>query len=97
MPRQQRCGSLGAGLAAAGLIVTQAADGMLVHFDVVGYVLVATTTLTLWMMYRISRSIEGAAAPRAATPDRTVPERSTADRAALDRAPISEGAGPPTS
>jgi predicted MFS family arabinose efflux permease len=54
------------GLAAivGGLIVSQTATGALEHFDVVGYVLVGTTLITLAMMYLISRSIEGARVER---------------------------------
>jgi predicted MFS family arabinose efflux permease len=54
------------GLAAivGGLIVSEAATGALEHFDVVGYVLVGTTLITLAMMYFISRSVEGARVER---------------------------------
>ena len=54
------------GLAAivGGLIVSESATGALEHFDVVGYVLVGTTLITLVMMYFISRSIEGARVER---------------------------------
>jgi hypothetical protein len=45
------------------MIVIEAADGRLVHFDRVGYVLVATTLLTLSMMYLINRRI-GAGQPK---------------------------------
>jgi len=50
------------GLAAivGGLIVSESASGALEHFDIVGYVLVGTTLITLVMMYFISRRIEGA-------------------------------------
>jgi predicted MFS family arabinose efflux permease len=52
------------GIAAAvgGLIVTLGPDGTLEHFDVLGYVLVASTLISLSMMYLISRRIEPAAA-----------------------------------
>jgi hypothetical protein len=43
-----------------GLIVSESATGALEHFDIVGYVLVGTTLITLAMMYFISRRIEGA-------------------------------------
>ena len=43
-----------------GLIVSESATGALEHFDIVGYVLVGTTLVTLAMMYFISRRIEGA-------------------------------------
>ena len=48
-----------------GLIVTQTATGALVDFDIVGYVLVGTTLITLVMMYFINRRI---AAPAALSP-----------------------------
>jgi predicted MFS family arabinose efflux permease len=52
---QQMAGGVAAVL--SGMIVIEAADGRLVHFDRVGYVLVATTLLTLSMMYLINRRI----------------------------------------
>ncbi len=42
-----------------GMIVSETATGALEHFDIVGYVLVGTTLITLVMMYFISRRIEG--------------------------------------
>jgi hypothetical protein len=42
-----------------GLIVTQTPSGRLLHFDIVGYVLVASTLITLAMMSFISRLVEG--------------------------------------
>ena len=45
-----------------GLIVSESASGALEHFDIVGYVLVGTTLITLVMMYFISRRIESARA-----------------------------------
>jgi predicted MFS family arabinose efflux permease len=41
----------------SGSIVIESADGILVHFDRVGYVLVGTTLLTLSMMYLINRKL----------------------------------------
>jgi predicted MFS family arabinose efflux permease len=41
-----------------GVIVTQTSSGLLLHFDMVGYVLVGTTLITLLMMYLISRMVE---------------------------------------
>jgi predicted MFS family arabinose efflux permease len=41
----------------SGSIVVEGADGVLAHFDRVGYVLVGTTLLTLSMMYFINRRI----------------------------------------
>jgi predicted MFS family arabinose efflux permease len=40
-----------------GLIVTESSTGALQHFDTVGYMLVATTLITLVMMYFISRRV----------------------------------------
>jgi len=45
--------------AIAGLIVVQTTEGPLLHFDVLGYILVVTTLITLTMMYFINRMIEG--------------------------------------
>jgi predicted MFS family arabinose efflux permease len=59
---QQMAGGVAAVL--SGSIVIEAADGFLVHFDRVGYVLVGTTLLTLSMMYLINRKI-GAGKPAA--------------------------------
>jgi predicted MFS family arabinose efflux permease len=52
---QQVAGGMAAIL--SGSIVIEGADGFLVHFDRVGYVLVGTTLLTLSMMYFINRRI----------------------------------------
>jgi len=41
----------------SGTIVVESVDGVLAHFDRVGYVLVGTTLLTLSMMYLINRRI----------------------------------------
>ena len=43
-----------------GLIVTESSTGALQHFDTVGYMLVATTLITLVMMYFISRRVAAA-------------------------------------
>jgi predicted MFS family arabinose efflux permease len=56
---QQLSGGIAA--AVAGMIVTETPGGAIEHFDIVGYVLVATTLLTWLMMYFINRRIEGAA------------------------------------
>jgi predicted MFS family arabinose efflux permease len=62
---QQVSGGLAAIL--GGLIVSETHTGALEHFDVVGYVLVGTTLVTLVMMYFISRRVEGrGASPRSA-------------------------------
>jgi predicted MFS family arabinose efflux permease len=52
---QQVAGGVAAVL--SGMIVIERADGVLVYFDRVGYVLVGTTLLTLSMMYFINRRI----------------------------------------
>ena len=54
---QQVAGGVAAVL--SGMIVLEDADGALLHFDRVGYVLVGTTLLTLSMMYFINRKIGG--------------------------------------
>ncbi len=41
----------------AGLIVVEASNGDLVHFDIVGYVMLCTALVSLFMMYLIHRSI----------------------------------------
>ncbi|MGA3156998.1 MAG: MFS transporter [Steroidobacteraceae bacterium] len=56
---QQISGGIAA--AVAGMIVKQAPDGVLQHIDILGYVLVATTLLTLIMMYYINRMVEASA------------------------------------
>jgi len=59
---QQVSGGLAAIL--GGLIVSETGTGSLEHFDVLGYVLVGTTLVTLVMMYFISQRVEGRAAPQ---------------------------------
>jgi predicted MFS family arabinose efflux permease len=56
---QQISGGFAATL--AGMIVKETPSGAIEHFDVVGYVLVATTLLTLVMMYYIARRVEASA------------------------------------
>ena len=63
---QQVAGGVAAVL--SGMIVVEGADGVLVYFDRVGYVLVGTTLLTLSMMYLINRRIEAARASTEPTP-----------------------------
>lgn len=41
----------------AGHIVTQAPDGKLQHFDVIGYVVVGTSLLALWLVWRLQRGM----------------------------------------
>lgn len=41
----------------AGVIVVQNGDGPLEHFDVLGYILVGTTAVTIFIMHRIHRTI----------------------------------------
>jgi hypothetical protein len=57
---QQISGGIAA--AVAGIIVRETPSGALEHFDIVGYVVVASTLLTLVMMYFISRRVESPAA-----------------------------------
>jgi predicted MFS family arabinose efflux permease len=52
---QQISGGLAAVL--GGLIVTESGSGALQHFDIVGYVVVASSLITIVMMYFISRRI----------------------------------------
>ena len=52
---QQMSGGVAAVI--AGLIVVQAPEGTLLHFDILGYVLIGTTLLTLTLMYFIDRRI----------------------------------------
>jgi len=52
---QQLSGGLGSVMAAA--IITQNADGSLRHFDVLGYIVVATSVLSLIAMYFVQRSV----------------------------------------
>jgi len=49
----------GVASAIAGLIVVQSPQGPLLHFDVLGYILVVTTLITLSLMFLINRRIEG--------------------------------------
>jgi predicted MFS family arabinose efflux permease len=64
---QQMAGGLAAMV--AGLIVVENADGSLSHFDVLGYVLVVTTLLSLTFMYFISRNIAAQRSAAAARPE----------------------------
>jgi predicted MFS family arabinose efflux permease len=52
---QQLAGGLGSII--AGMIVVQESNGMIRHFEVIGYVMVGLTFLTLVMMYHINKSI----------------------------------------
>jgi predicted MFS family arabinose efflux permease len=50
-----------------GLIVVQTPEGLLLHFDTLGYVLVCTTLVSLGLMWLIDRRIKGMSkAPMAA-------------------------------
>ena len=53
---------LAGGVAAvvAGHIVTQGADGRLQHFDVAGYVVIATSLLACYLLYRVERGVRTA-------------------------------------
>ena len=50
----------------AGYIVTESPNGNLEHFDVLGYILVATTLITSVQMYLMSKRIEAKAAAKVA-------------------------------
>ncbi|MTV38718.1 MFS transporter [Duganella radicis] len=50
----------------SGHIVTQAADGRLLHFDTVGYVVVGTSLVATALLWRLQRGLPSAAAPRPA-------------------------------
>jgi predicted MFS family arabinose efflux permease len=52
---QQLSGGLGSVLAAA--IIAQNADGSLRHFDMLGYIVVATSVLSLMAMYFVQKSV----------------------------------------
>ena len=62
---QQFAGGLASSL--AGLIVVQAPDGHLLHYDVLGYVVVSAMTLTIALMYPIHRAVMRKAAALAAS------------------------------
>ncbi|HTV85931.1 MAG TPA: MFS transporter [Dyella sp.] len=57
---QQMSGGLAAML--GGLVVKQLADGRLLHFDVLGDVLVCTTLLSFVLMYFVQRKVAGSSA-----------------------------------
>ena len=62
---QQFAGGIASSL--AGLIVVQAPDGHLLHYDVLGYVVVSAMTLTIALMYPINRAVMRKAAALAAS------------------------------
>jgi predicted MFS family arabinose efflux permease len=62
---QQFSGGLASSL--AGLIVVQAADGHLLHYDVLGYVVMTAMALTIALMYPIHRAVMRKATLAAAT------------------------------
>lgn len=45
----------------AGFIVVEKSGGVLEHFDTLGYILVGTSLLSMWTMYRIHRAVPEAA------------------------------------
>ena len=59
---QQFSGDLGSVL--VGAIIAQGADGALLHFDRIGYVVVATTIITLVMMYFVQKAVAERAGKR---------------------------------
>ncbi len=63
---QQISGGLASAL--AGLIVVQTSSGTLQHYDILGYVVVFATTVTIAMMYVIDRSVKQKANAKAVTP-----------------------------
>jgi len=69
---QQFSGGLASSL--AGLIVVQAPDGHLLHYDVLGYVVVGAMAATIALMYPIHRAVmrKMAAAPQAPAPPAAV-------------------------
>jgi predicted MFS family arabinose efflux permease len=69
---QQVAGGVAAVL--SGMIVIEGSDGVLVHFDRVGYVLVGTTLLTLSMMYFINRRLGVGTAETTSAPERSAAE-----------------------
>jgi predicted MFS family arabinose efflux permease len=52
---QQLAGGVGA--AAAGAVIVQAPSGMLLHFNWVGYIVIATTLLSLGLMYFVHKAV----------------------------------------
>jgi len=54
---QQMSGGIASVL--AGLIVSRQTDGKLLHFEMIGYVVVGTTLTTIFMMYFIHRKVSG--------------------------------------
>jgi hypothetical protein len=59
---QQLSGGLGSVLAAA--IISQQADGSLLHFEQIGYVVVTTTLITLVAMYFVQKDVAEKAGKR---------------------------------
>ena len=58
---QQFAGGLASVL--AGLIVSEGANGVLEHFDVIGYVVAASSLVTLFFMWRIYKMIADGPTP----------------------------------
>ncbi|MYM33370.1 MFS transporter [Duganella sp. FT94W] len=61
---QQLAGGLAA--VASGHIVSQAADGHLLHFDTVGYVVVATSVIATALLWRLQRALPAPSRPQPA-------------------------------
>ena len=55
---QQVCGGVASVI--AGVIVVQGADGNLQHFDLLGYIVVGTTLISLVLMYFIDKAVKAA-------------------------------------
>jgi hypothetical protein len=63
---QQMSGGLAAML--GGMVVVQASNGRLLHFDLLGDILVCTTLASFVLMYFVNRRVMGAAAAVAPLP-----------------------------
>ncbi|WP_439407361.1 hypothetical protein ACNJX9_39015 [Bradyrhizobium sp. DASA03076] len=66
---QQLSGGFGSVL--AGAIIAQGADGELIHFDRIGYVVVTTTIVTLVMMYFVQKAVAERTGKRVVWGERT--------------------------
>ena len=53
----------GFGSVVAGLILVQRSDGLFENFDTVGYILVETSALTVFMIYYIDRMVMASVQP----------------------------------
>jgi hypothetical protein len=76
---QQFSGGLAASV--AGLIVVQAPDGRLLHYGVLGWVVVSAMILTIGLMYPINRAVMRKAAEMRAAAARPSPAQASATAA----------------